>query len=370
MKYDVVVLGLGGLGASILRATALAGLKVLGIEAKTPAHSASASSGETRLFRRAYFEGEAYVSLVEESHTLWRNLEAECSQELFTPCGFVTLGPPQDTLRFENLLNISKRFGFRSEILATETLREQFPAFEIPNGFRGFWEPDAGFLRVEACVEALLESARSHGADIQASAVVQELKIDSNGVSLRCNGQNIQANRIVLALGAWLPVFLQTHLTRHSLPLALERAPVCWFEGSAPFPQSCFAFQTGGEFIYGFPSLDGRHIKIARYKSEASVAHPDARGEISPEEVRPIVECVEEYLKRVNPTPTVIKNCLYTSTPDENFLMGFLEPRVFVAGGDSGHAFKMAPALGQIVARSFVSGNDSAVPSLFQLKRF
>src|SRR6266404_472072 len=169
-KYEVLVLGLGAMGSAATFQLAKRGRKVLGIDQFTPPHAFGSSHGETRITRLAIGEGEHYTPLVLRSHELWREIENETGTDLLTVTGGLVISSIARTAMlhvdqfFSNTVAAAEKYRIPHQILSAAEIRKRFPQFRVRDDERGYYEPDAGFLRPEACIAAQLQLARKYGA--------------------------------------------------------------------------------------------------------------------------------------------------------------------------------------------------------------
>ena len=376
-SYDVIVLGLGGMGSAAAAHLAARGSRVLGIERFTPAHDRGASHGETRLIRQAYFEDPAYVPLLLRAYELWDELERE-RPGILTVTGGLMIGRPE-AATVAGSLRSARQWGLDHELLDAADLRRRFPAFAVDDETVALYEPLAGYVRPEETVLAHLDCAAKHGATLNFEEQVLDWHAANStegGVTVRTNKGTYTAASLVIAPGAWAPRLLP----EFAPALTIERQQLFWFapsEGTdrfrAPhFPVYIWEDRTGAQ-IYGFPAYGSEEdgVKIAFFRN-GSPADPDAldrtihTGEI---------EHVRDYLStRIPALPGRYLRglaCTYTTTPDENFLLAThpAHPQVTVAAGFSGHGFKFVPVIGEIIADLVRDGETHLPINLFAPER-
>ena len=174
-NVDTIVLGLGAMGSAAIYQLAKRGHRVLGIDQFSPPHDYGSSHGETRIIRQAIGEGEEYVPLALRSYELWREIEREAGKELLVITGGLILENRQSNAMMHNRRNFLTRtiqcatqFNIRHEILEPQDIRKRYPQFAVTNEF-GYFEYETGYLRPELCIQAQLELAKRHGANLQTS---------------------------------------------------------------------------------------------------------------------------------------------------------------------------------------------------------
>lgn len=352
--YDVIVVGIGGIGGSALYHLAKSGAKVLGIDQFNPPHDRGSSQGSTRIIRQAYFENAAYIPLLKRAYTLWAEAEEFLGKELFHRNGLLILSDEPLGVGATAQKN-AEAHGVRVERLSASEVRARYPQFSIKDDFYGVLEPGAGFLEVESCVDAHLKLAARAKAEIHANEVVLSWEDSKDGISLKTDRGTYQARKLIVCPGGWSKQLLG-ELGRH---LSIKRAPQFWFRAPRGFSEAdgmpCFAFARQGHFIYGFPHVEEWGLKVASYAPSTEIRDPFDRGPSHTlEELSLVGEYVRRFMPKIDPTPILSKICMYTLTPDEHFWLDWhpQQENVFIATGGSGHAFKFTSVLGEIVSKT------------------
>lgn len=377
--YDVIVLGLGGMGAAAAAHLARRGQRVLGLEQHALGHALGASHGETRLIRRAYFESPRYVPLLERAYQLWDELSAATGEELLHRVGLAMCAPGGGSGAgasggdgaFARALATAREVGVPVEELTAAQAMARWPSLRLPEDFSCLYEPGAGFLAVERCVLAHLEVARRYGAELRAEEPVHRWRAGqagdgdgdgaSDGVEVTTAQGTYRARALVIAAGPWSAPLL----AELALPLRVHRVVQLWFPAGEAMDQErgmpCYAFDVGGHFFYGFPRWGQWGAKFCEHAPGAAVADGALAAvdrALHDDDVTVVAEAVARYLPEAIPRPAHHKVCLYTMTPDEDFLID-LHPRhknVAIAAGFSGHGFKFASVVGEILADLVVDG--------------
>ena len=370
-RADVVVVGLGAMGSAITRALARRGRRVVGLDRFSPPHALGSSHGRSRIIREAYFEHPAYVPLVQRAYELWAELEAESSRVLLQRTGGLMAGP-SDGVLVAGARRSAEAHRLPCEELSGEEIRRRFPALSPLPGMVGLFEPRAGVLFPEACIEAALAGAARAGATLRLDEAVESWTADERGVSVRTARDTWSADELVFAAGAWLPRLVP------GLPLAVERQVLHWFEplagGTLLSPEACpialWEFAPGRVF-YTFPDL-GEGVKAAIHHDGEPSDPEQVRREVGAEDVAE----VRSLLARLVPAAAGRLRdscvCLYTNTPDQHFLLDRhpRHPRILLASPCSGHGFKFAPVVGEVVADLLTSGRCRFDLRPFALDRF
>ncbi len=185
--YDVIVVGLGAMGSAAAYQLAKSGTTVLGIDQNTPPHTHGSTHGESRLTRQAIGEGFAYVPFALRAHEIWREIEAETGEELLHQIGALMISSDQSdqaTAKKGFLATTeaaAQKFDIAHEMLTPNEVRQRFPNFLIADSERAYFEPGAGYLRVEQCVDTQLTLAQKYGADLKYGQVVGEITPQADG---------------------------------------------------------------------------------------------------------------------------------------------------------------------------------------------
>jgi len=372
-QFDVVVVGLGATGAAALYRLARRDVRVLGIERLTPGHDQGSSHGESRIIRLGYFEHPSYVPLLRRAYELWRELEAEAEAKLLHITGIVEIGPPGGEL-VSGTLAASRLHGLPHEVMdAAETMR-RFPAFKIPDDDVGVLQPDGGFIAAEAALAAMLAQARAAGAEIQTGVAVRSVMPQNNGVRIETSAGSIDARAAIVATGPWLRKLMPDL----PAPLRVTREVMGWFEPRNPAPFLAgrfpvFLLESPLGQHYGFPPWRGGLLKIAKHHHRNETVDPDHVDRVvSAEDEALIHPAVSRYIPAAAGPLRSAKTCLYTMTPDRDFLIDRLPgaPNIVVASPCSGHGFKFAPVVGEILADLATGDGTGHDISRFRLGRF
>ncbi|KAF0694678.1 Aste57867_14448 [Aphanomyces stellatus] len=382
--YDVIVLGLGGMGSSACYSLVQRGVSVLGIDQFNMAHALGSSHGKSRLIRKAYAEHPDYVPLLQRSYELWDALSQSTGDTLFHRTGLLYLGHDQSEL-CRGVETSASLHDIPIEILTTDECTKRFPQFHVPDGYRAIFERDAGYIDVEGGVSAFCSEAQRLGAELHFDErVVGWTSSEGDGssttppiVTVTTAHGIYRASKLVLAAGAWSPSMLQTKNTA----LSVHKVPLFWFDSSQPAAleaangMPCFGVHMPHAFVYGFPYVAGDGIKIAAHIPGAVVPDPTAldRSTVTAAELAPVIDCINACLPLVQPTPPRASAvCMYTMTPDEHFVLDVHAeyPRsVVVAAGFSGHGYKFAPVIGDILADLALQDGTTAHPIAFLRRR-
>lgn len=372
MAFDVVVVGLGAMGSAALYHLAKRGTSVLGIERFEPGHERGSSHGLTRIIRLGYFEHPSYVPLVRHAYALWRDLETASGEKLLTVTGIAEIGLP-DSVLVAGTLASSRQHDLPHEVLDARSLMQRYPQFRVPADFVGVIQPDGGFLEPEKAVHAHLALAGKAGAQIRTGEKVLAVEPASGGVRVTTDNGTIEAGAAIIAAGA----FASGLLPKGALPLHVTRQALLWVEPDEPalfapdrFP--VFMIESTDGIHYGFPMQDGA-MKVALHHHERERVDPETYDRtVSPRDETMIRSAIGAYIPAANGRRVAAKTCLYTMTPDEDFVIGPLPgtARIIAASPCSGHGFKFSPAVGEILADLATRGETAHDIGRFSPARF
>ncbi|MBW3601244.1 MAG: N-methyl-L-tryptophan oxidase [Actinobacteria bacterium] len=371
-RYDVIVVGVGGMGSATTYHLAQRGRRVLGLERYDIPHGMGSSHGHTRIIRLAYYEDPSYVSLLRRAYELWRDLERRADQRLLHVTGSVDAGPP-DSWVFKGSLQSCREHDLPHEVLTSAELTDRFPGYALPGDTLGVFQPDGGFLLPERCIASHVTAAHDEGAEIHARERVLEWEPSGDGVTVVSDRGVYRADRLVITAGAWEATLLP--LLR-GLAVA-ERQVLAWLQPSIPdhfvpdrFPVFNVIVDEGR--FYGFPVFAVPGFKFGKYHHLQQSGEPD---ELDREPRREDEAMLREFAARHFPTgcgPVMaLKTCLFTNSPDKHFIIDVHSdhPQVSFASPCSGHGFKFASVVGEVMADLAEHGDTRHDISLFRLHR-
>lgn len=371
--YDAIVLGAGGVGSAALCQLAGRGVHCLGIDQFQPPHDRGSSHGQTRVIRQAYFEHPDYVPLLRDSYRLWRELESRTGRKLFRQVGVVEIGPA-DGVVVPGVLRAAAEHQLDVERLTAAETRERWPGLRVPDEFEGVFEPGAGYLLVEDCVQAHLAAAQAAGASLKVDTEVLDWSADTDEVRVRTRGGEFVAGKLIVTAGAWA----NTLLRNLEVKLTVRRKPLFWFAASSPqydegagFPVYLFELPTG--VFYGFPRLDGRSMKVAEHSGGHVVTDPlRVSRDVDLQEQRRHAAFLAAHVPGISTQVVDHIVCLYTMSPDEHFIVDRHpeHANVVFAAGLSGHGFKFSSVLGRVMADLALDGATELPIEFLSLRRF
>jgi sarcosine oxidase len=371
--FDVIVLGVGGMGSAAVYQLARRGRRVLGLERYDIPHAMGSSHGLTRIIRLAYYEHPSYVPLLRRSCALWRELERGFGERLLHITASIDAGPP-DSRCFAGSLESCRLHGLEHEVLGGREVNRRFPGYNLPAAHQAVLQPDGGFLLSERCIVAHVLAAQAAGAEVRARERVLGWEPRSGGVRVETERGRYEAERLVVTAGPWAGAMVP-RLRELAVP---ERQVLAWLQPTEPasfqpdrFPVFNMECEEGR--YYGFPVYGVPGFKFGRYHHLAETTEADAVDrECHPRDEAVLRAFAARYFPKGNGPTMSLRACLFTNSPDEHFIVDSLpdEPRVVVAAGFSGHGYKFCSVVGEILADLADRGETRHDIELFRLGRF
>jgi len=376
MYFDTIIVGLGAMGSAAARSLAQRGQRVLGIDQFTPPHDRGASHGGSRIIRQAYFESPEYIPLVLRAYELWHELERETGTRLVHTTGGLVLGSRSGEL-VARTITAAKEHNIPVDILGPADLARRFPAFAPQPEDLGVFEHRAGYLVPEDCVRAQLDAASRAGAELHVNEKVLSSSAKPGHVEVRTPVAVYTGRHLVITAGPWASEILHP-----AFPLRVTRQVTAWIQPRVGidlflperFPIFIAEGASGGFASYGFPAIDGPSggIKVAIHGSQIECSPESVDRSIHDSDVGQIIDQLKLRIPSIEGELVRAKTCLYTMTPDEHFIIGShpQHPSCTVACGFSGHGFKFAPVVGEILADLSTTGSTRHSIALFSPNRF
>ncbi len=369
--YDQIVIGVGAMGAAAVYELARRGQRVLGLEQFGVPHEFGSSAASTRIFRFAYFEDPSYVPLMRLALSRWQRLQHDFGETFVSTTGGLDIGLPSGrVIRGAKLA--CEAHGLRHEVLGGREVNQRFPAWRLPEAFEAVFQPDAGFLLADRSILAHVALARRLGAEVNENEIVRRWKLSGDRVEVETDRARYEAGALILAAGAWTAKLLAP-LAGLARP---ERQVVAWFPSDGPqfaptnFPVFILECPENGDF-YGIPGEQAEGFKVGKFHHRhEAVDADDINRSIAPEDVA-VLTALGHYLARPMRAPLACKTCMFVNSPDEHFIIDLMPApgRLVVAAGFSGHGYKFASAIGEILADLCMHGQTPHDLHLFRLSR-
>lgn len=355
MIYDVIVVGVGGMGSAACWQLAQRGQRVLGLERFDIPHSMGSSHGISRIIRLPYYEDPAYVPLLHRAYALWHAAERASGDSLLVTTGSLDGGPENDLL-FQGALRSARLHGLEHEVLTGVEVNDRYPGYHMPVASRFVLQPQGGLIASERAIVAHTRLAQEAGATIQARERVLDWTASSTGegVTVRTDRGCYQAGRLVITAGAWISDLVPV-LAKLAVP---ERQVLAWLQPHQPelfttrrFP--VFNLQVEEGRYYGFPVYEVPGFKFGRYHHRGEAMNAEAmRNEPDAEDERLLRVFAERYFPRGAGATMALRACMFTNTPDEHFILDCHPEygQVVLASPCSGHGYKFCSVIGEILA--------------------
>jgi sarcosine oxidase len=379
VSYDVIVLGVGSMGSSACYHLAKKGLKVLGLEQFDIPHELGSHAGQSRIIRKAYGEGSDYVPLLERAYKNWQTLESETGSQVYFKTGLAYFGAQDDPF-LKTVKGSSAKYQIPLNTLSVEECNQKYPQFHLPGNFQRLEEPDAGFITPERSILLFVQEAILKGAVIRTKEKVLEWKHEQGSVTVVTNRGTYKANKLVITAGPWAGKMIPSLASK----LTVTRQAVAWVKPKqwdnfmlGKFP--CWILENKDHDFYGFPILPvgtfggPLGLKLALHYPGADTTNPDAVNRNTKEsDEKILINFLKEFMPDAYESTLVMKTCLYTNSPDQNFIIDFLsgnDKDVVFAAGFSGHGFKFVSVVGEILADLAMNGKTSLPIDFLSAKR-
>ena len=353
----VIVIGLGCAGSSVVASLAKRGVDVIGLEQHGIGHEKGSSAHQSRAFRMAYAEHEGYVPLLKVARELWNDLNDIFEKKVFFETGGLYLSNKAEGI-VQDSVAAAKKHDVPHYLLDSEEIQKSYPVFSIPENTIAMFEPLAGMIVPERAIEAFINIAIEHGADLRQNVKVLNWHETDNGVEVETSEGIVKGDKLVLCKGAWTK----------EIEIRPSRQILTWWTPvyeTAGLPVWSLQLEDDS-WLYGFPQEEGllgpQGLKVARHFPNETIDPDDENAKTvrkgDEEDVRP-------YLKKWLPGATgdcvVVRTCMYANSADGHFRIGQLPgyERVTVIAGLSGHGFKFQPILGEIGADLTMLGETS-----------
>ncbi|HUF38244.1 MAG TPA: N-methyl-L-tryptophan oxidase [Anaerolineales bacterium] len=369
--FDTIVLGLGGIGSGALYHLARRGVSVLGIEQFELGHTRGASQDHSRIIRLSYHT-PAYVELAREAYTAWTNLETAAGEALILRTGGLDLFPPNGAIPMDDYTGSMRAADVEFDTLSARDVMQRWPQFNLKPDVIALFQKESGIAPAVKCSAAHLRMARAHGAAVIKNAPVSGLRSSGPDIEVEAGGARYTCRSLVITAGAWTNDVL-AHFGRR-LPLEVTQEQVTYYASPNPgdyapgrFPiwiwmdEPCF---------YGFPVYGEAGPKVAQDVGGRVVTAETRTFEPNPDTTRRTEDFLREVLPGIPGPQIYTKTCLYTLTPDRDFILDRLpgHPNVFVTVG-AGHAFKFASVLGRILSDLVIDGRSESDINAFRFDR-
>lgn len=349
------------------------GLSVLGIEQDNIPNDIGSSHGITRIIRLAYYEHTSYVPLLRKAYKLWRDLEKRTGKRILVTTGSIDASREDDEV-FRGSKYSCDIHNLEHEVWDSREISNRFPGYQLPNDVIGLYQPEGGILLPEECIVTYVNVALELGAEIHGREQVTSWSPKGDGVTVKTNKSEYSSKKLVITAGAWTSKLIP-ELKELAIP---ERQVLAWFQPRRPelftpstFPVMNILVEEGR--YYGFPAYGIPGFKVGRYHHRGENVDPDTmeRNPDNEDEVL-LRSFTDRYFPDASGPTIALKTCMFTNSPDEHFILDFHPewPQVCIAAGFSGHGFKFASVVGEIMSELVCDGHSHHNLDLFRLDRF
>ncbi|KAM4699634.1 peroxisomal sarcosine oxidase [Discoglossus pictus] len=375
-KYDCIVVGAGIQGSFTAYHLVKKQKRTLLLEQFPLPHSRGSSHGQTRLIRRAY-EYDFYTNMMGESYKLWDELERESGTKVFRKAGLLVLAKAGNK-EFDSICENMRQVKAPWENLSHEQLKQKYPGLSLNPGEVGCCDVNGGVLYADKALIAVQGQFQRMGGIIRDGEKVLHIQPNPGpAVTVTTNNGIYEAEKLVITVGPWVKKVLSP--LGLELPLKTLRINVCYWKEKIPgrsgIQQDFPCFLAVDHHIYGLPSQEYPGLMKICYHN-GNEADPEER-DLQPlntqiQDVQILCDFISKYFPSLHPKPAVIEQCMYTNTPDENFILDHhpLHKNIIIGAGFSGHGFKLSPLVGKILSDLCTGKNVNYNMTPFRISRF
>ncbi|XP_017397650.1 peroxisomal sarcosine oxidase [Cebus imitator] len=375
--YDAIVIGAGIQGCFTAYHLAKHRKRVLLLEQFFLPHSRGSSHGQSRIIRKAYLQ-DFYTRMMHECYQIWAQLEQEAGTQLHRQTGLLLLGMKENQ-ELKTIQAILSREGVEHQCLSSEELKQHFPDIRLTTGEVGLLDKFGGVLYADKALRALQDVVAQLGGRVCDGQKVVEIN-PGLPVTVKTTSRSYRAKSLVITAGPWTNQLLRP--LGIELPLQTLRVNVYYWRQMVPrsygvsqaFP--CFlVLGLSSHHIYGLPAGEYPELMKVSYH-HGNHADPEERdrptARADSQDIEILKRFVRDYLPDLKPEPAIIEHCMYTNTPDEDFILDH-HPKydnIVIGAGFSGHGFKLAPVVGKILYELSMKLTPSYDLAPFRISRF
>lgn len=379
--FDVIVIGVGSMGAPTCYYLSKRGHKVLGIEQFGITHELGSHAGQSRIIRKAYFEHPDYVPLLQKAYENWKELEDETGEQIYYQTGLVYFGRPEKAM-LKGVKLSADLYKIPLEKVDEFSSKKRFPLFNIPKSFETLFEPEAGFIPPEKVIKLYVRQAVKFGAEIHTTEKVTGWRKMGNSIVVNTDKNTYHCGKLIITAGAWSG----NMIPGISEKIEVTRQFVAWIKPKNwddyclnNFPCWLIDEDEKAGCYYGFPILppdkfgEPHGLKIACHYPGAVTDADKVNRQLADEDIENIRYALDKYFPGTFNGMVTAKTCLYANLPDENFIIDRLpgyKEHVTIACGFGGHGFKFASVVGEILADLSINGSTMLSIGFLNAKRF
>jgi sarcosine oxidase len=325
-----------------------------------------------------YYEHPDYVPLLKRAYELWGELERASGAKLLHLTGGLYMGPRGSEV-VEGSLRAAREHGLPHEELSQAEIARRYPQFKLPEDHRAIFEPMGGFLLSERIIGLHLELALRHGARVLPHAPVESWRADGAGVEVQTARGVHRAKRLIITAGAWAQRVIgdrrvRVTPTRQVMGWVWPRRPELFELGRLPV----WAIDAPGEgMYYGFPMMPAWEgsppgLKVARHRAGEVTDADRLDRRAMPDDEEDFRPALRRYLPDANGPVVGMRVCMYENSPDGHFIIDRHPDfeNVYIAAGFSGHGFKFASVVGEMLVDAATAGGVGVIKPFLRLGRF
>ena len=370
--YDVIIIGLGAMGSAASYYLSKNGVKVLGLDTYEPPHKLGSSHGHTRVIREAYHEGTSYVPIVKRAYELWNELDHEIEDKLILEYGGMYLG--DDGKYLSDAKKSAKKYDIPIKEFSSNEIKEKYNILNPPNNFKGLLENRSGAVFPEKAISNFLSKSINNGSSHNYNEKVIGWEKQSKFYKVETDKNNYFAEKLIFSSGAWIKNLVPSL----KLPVKIERQVLFWFNPIkdkdkfhySNMPNTGWDLDNGMEF-YTQPNIENKGFKVAMHHNGKFISENDLNRESNPDDLSIVKNFLEEYIPLANGKLIDSRVCVYTNTPDLDFIIDFYpnDENIIICSPCSGHGFKFTPAIGEICSELVINNGTNYDLSEFSIKR-
>ena len=370
--YDVIIIGLGAMGSAASYYLSKNGVKVLGLDTYEPPHKLGSSHGHTRVIREAYHEGTSYVPIVKRAYELWNELDHEIEDKLILEYGGMYLG--DDGKYLSDAKKSAKKYDIPIKEFSSKEIKEKYNILNPPNNFKGLLENRSGAVFPEKAISNFLSKSINNGSSHNYNEKVIGWGKQSKFYKVETDKNNYFAEKLIFSSGAWIKNLVPSL----KLPVKIERQVLFWFDPIkdkdrfhySNMPNTGWDLDNGMEF-YTQPNIENKGFKVAMHHNGKFISENDLNRESNADDLSIVKNFLEEYIPLANGKLIDSRVCVYTNTPDFDFIIDFYpnDENIIICSPCSGHGFKFTPAIGEICSEFVINNGTNYDLSEFSIKR-
>ena len=370
--YDVIIIGLGAMGSAASYYLSKNGVKVLGLDTYEPPHKLGSSHGHTRVIREAYHEGTSYVPIVKRAYELWNELDHEIEDKLILEYGGMYLG--DDGKYLSDAKKSAKKYDIPIKEFSSKEIKEKYNILNPPNNFKGLLENRSGAVFPEKAISNFLSKSINNGSSHNYNEKVIGWEKQSKVYKVETDKNNYFAEKLIFSSGAWIKNLVPSL----KLPVKIERQVLFWFDPIkdkdkfhySNMPNTGWDLDNGMEF-YTQPNIENKGFKVAMHHNGKFISEDDLNRESNADDLSIVQNFLEEYIPLANGKIIDSRVCVYTNTPDLDFIIDFYpnDENLIICSPCSGHGFKFTPAIGEICSELVINNGTNYDLSEFSIKR-